>query len=593
MTHSALVSIVMIFRDAERFIQEAIDSVFAQTYDAWELLLVDDGSTDASRGVAQQVAANSPHRVRYLDHEGHANRGMSVSRNWGVQHARGALVAFLDSDDVWQPSKLQQQVSTLAHHPQVAMVHGTPLYWRSWTGDPQDVGQDQVPELGVPLDSVFDPPTLLLETAPIGTAPVPCPSDVLVRREAVLRHGGFEARFPGAYEDVAFFVKIYLHEAVFVAGTCWTKYRIHDASCMAVAMREGRYQAARLSFLNWFEQYLFTRGLSNTHAWPRLQTRLAPYRQALQSIAVRVDHSPSQLSAEPNPVTVGSAETTISWDTGDGTVGQVWVSEDGGHEKLFVEGVNGSSEVGWINAGSVYEFRLYAGRDRSVLLRHHVVTRLVDPGVGGESFGSLRRLVPVSRFFGADRGKPIDRYYIDRFLSSYAEDIRGHVLEIGESTYTARFGGERVSSIDVLDVTENNSNATIVADLTSDRLPSSTFDCILLLQTLQLIFDVAKAIRMIHRMLKPGGILLATFPGISPRSADQWGDSWYWGFTTMSARQLFGSAFAPERVAVERYGNVLVTTAFLYGLASSELSKGELDYLDDRYETLIGVRAVK
>ena len=584
----------MIFFNAERFMEEAVASVFAQTYENWELILVDDGSTDKSTAIAAAHQARFPDRVRCVEHSGHANRGMSPSRNLGVEHARGRLLAFLDADDTWRPSKLQEQVAILESQPRASAVYGSPLYWHGWTGAPQDVERDHVPGLGFSGDRLCEPPELLFLTAPLGNGPVPCPSDVLVRRDAFFRVGGFEARFRGAYEDVAFWVKLYLHEPI-VAGTqCWTHYRIHPDSCMATAVRDGRYESTRVFFLNWFEEFLSRQGLAGTEAWTRLQHKLAPYRGALASLATGHEESRGLLTAVPNPVPVDSSVSTISWATDDGSPGQVCVSQDGGHETLFAEGVSGSQEAGWINAGVTYEFRLYGDSARSKLLDTVKVARLVDSGVGGESFGSLRRVVPVSRVFGFDRGQPIDRYYIEEFLVRHAEDIRGHVLEIGESTYTRRFGGDRVSAIDVLHVKPGNPEATIVADLSkADGLPASTFDCVLLIQTLHLIFDVAAAIRTVHRSLKPGGVMLATFPGISQRSRDEWGDSWYWGFTSASAHRLFGELFPASGLTIETHGNVLATAAFLYGLASSELSADELNYVDDCYETLITIRAAK
>ena len=306
------------------------------------------------------------------------------------------------------------------------------------------------------------------------------------------------------------------------------------------------------------------------------------------------DTSPRLLTATPNPLPADSRTTTISWTTGGLPVGQVWVSQDGGHETLFGVGATGSQEAGWINAGTLYDFRLYGDAERLNLLDTVTVSSLVSAGVGNESFGSLRRVVPVSRAFGFDRGQPIDRYYIHKFLARRADDIRGRVLEIGEATYTRRFGGTQVAAIDVLHVTAGHPGATIIADLSDgDHLPSSAFDCILLIQTLHIIFDVTSAVRTLHRILKPGGVLLATFPGISQRSLDEWRDSWYWGFTSLSARRLFGHLFPQDALTIETHGNVLVASAFLYGLAASELTAAELNYQDDSYEALITVRAVK
>src|SRR5919107_1887161 len=110
MSSRPLVSTVVAFLNGERFIEEAIESVLAQTYDNWELLLVDDGSTDGSTRIALQCAEQYPAKVRYLEHLGHQNCGMSASRNLGVSRAKGQYIAFLDADDVWLPHKLQQQV---------------------------------------------------------------------------------------------------------------------------------------------------------------------------------------------------------------------------------------------------------------------------------------------------------------------------------------------------------------------------------------------------------------------------------------------------------------------------------------------------
>ncbi len=220
----------------------------------------------------------------------------------------------------------------------------------------------------------------------------------------------------------------------------------------------------------------------------------------------------------------------------------------------------------------------------------------LQPPVGFVRFGSLRRVTPISGGFGYDRGLPIDRYYIERFLLHYAADIRGRVLEIADNSYTYRFGGDRVTQSDVLHAAEGNPQATIVGDLTrADHIPSDTFDCIILTQTLLVIYDVRAAIQTIHRILKPGGILLTTFPGVSHKitryDMDRWGD--FWRFTTLSARRLFEEVFPAGNVQIEAYGNVLAAIAFLHGLAVEELSKKELDYFDRDYEVSIAVRAVK
>ncbi len=237
--------------------------------------------------------------------------------------------------------------------------------------------------------------------------------------------------------------------------------------------------------------------------------------------------------------------------------------------------------------------------------KHRRIT--VWPPVGFVRFGSLRRLTPVSTTYGFDRGLPIDRHYIEDFLSRHGDmpgyaggDIRGHVLEVGDRDYTDRFGAKGgpprgVGAVDVLHFDGSNPGATIVGDLaTGANIPTATFDCIICTQVLPVIYDVSGAISTLHRALKPGGVALVTMPGISSScrpDRDVWGD--YWRFTTLSTRRLFESVFPAEGVTVEAYGNVLATIAFLHGLAVKDLRRAELYPHDPHYELVICVRAVK
>lgn len=209
--------------------------------------------------------------------------------------------------------------------------------------------------------------------------------------------------------------------------------------------------------------------------------------------------------------------------------------------------------------------------------------------------GALRRTSPVSRLFGLDRGQSIDRFYIEDFLRRHSETIRGHVLEIGDDAYTRAFGGDRVSKSDVLHVTSDNAGATIVADLSGDlATDEGIFDCIILTQTLQFIFELRRAIANLLLMLKPGGVLLGTLPGISQISRydmDRWGE--FWRFTSLSAGRLFAEAFGKDNVFVESHGNVLSATGFLHGLSAEEFTEEELRFSDPDYEVIVTVRAEK
>jgi SAM-dependent methyltransferase len=206
--------------------------------------------------------------------------------------------------------------------------------------------------------------------------------------------------------------------------------------------------------------------------------------------------------------------------------------------------------------------------------------------------GVLHRTRPLSDFWGFDRGTPVDRHYIESFLAGHREDVRGRVLEVQDSLYTDRFG-TAVERRDVLDVDAKNPRATIVADLAAaDTVPSGLFDCFILTQTLHLIYDTRAALGHARRLLRPGGVLLATLPAVS-RVTRGAAASDYWRFTPASAAALFGEAFGPGSVSVHSYGNVLTAVAFLSGMAREELSARELETRDEHFPVVIAVRAVK
>jgi SAM-dependent methyltransferase len=204
--------------------------------------------------------------------------------------------------------------------------------------------------------------------------------------------------------------------------------------------------------------------------------------------------------------------------------------------------------------------------------------------------GSLRRTTPLSDVWGRDRGTPVDRYYIESFLTEHAEDIHGDVLELLDSGYTDRFG-RGVSRCDILDIDRENTRATVIADLAdADAIAAATYDCFILTQTLQFIYDVRAAVSHAHRILKPGGVVLCTVPSVS-RVARRNLDSEHWRFTAASCARLFGDAFGPGAIEVRSYGNVLACGAFLFGLAAEELTADELEVADDYFPLLIAVRA--
>lgn len=210
-------------------------------------------------------------------------------------------------------------------------------------------------------------------------------------------------------------------------------------------------------------------------------------------------------------------------------------------------------------------------------------------------FGTLRRTEPVSRWFGYERGQPIDRWFLDRWLGRHAADVHGRVLEIGDASYIRSFGGDRVTTADVLHIHADNPEATFVGDLADGSfLPSDAFDCLVITQTIHLIYDVRAAVATLHRILKPGGVALVTFPGIAHPSpeGDEWSEIWQWSIMPAAARRMFREQFGDD-VELTVYGNVLTTISFLEGISAEELTTVELEQADPQYPQLVCVRAVK
>ena len=208
--------------------------------------------------------------------------------------------------------------------------------------------------------------------------------------------------------------------------------------------------------------------------------------------------------------------------------------------------------------------------------------------------GDLQRVTPIDSNWGFERGTPIDRVYVEQFVAANAADIRGRVLEIAAPDYTTRFG-RGVERVDILMATAGNPQATIVGDLTdAPQIPSDAFDCAIVTQTLQFVYDIRAALATLHRIVAPGGVLLATVPGItkiSPPEDEEYGE--WWHFTARSAQRLAEEAFGAGNVEARSYGNVLSAAGFLYGLAASDLKAEELAAHDRLYEVIVGLRAVK
>ena len=272
-----LVSVVLCFYNEQVFLEEAIQSVLSQSYANWELVLVDDGSSDESTQLAKEYAGAFPNRITYLEHAYHQNRGLSASRNAGIKKCRGSFVAFLDADDVWLPEKLRNQLDTFQAHPGITVVLESSLYWNSWKDQKKS---DCIVPVGA-AEGIYKPPHLMLALYPLGKGAAPCPSGIMVQR-AVLRRCVFEELFRGIfqmYEDQAFLCKVYLKETVFVSAACHNKYRQRTSSLVSNVHDSGNYHKVRSYYLYWFKDYLHGQPFRYRSVERLLRKAQMPYRE--------------------------------------------------------------------------------------------------------------------------------------------------------------------------------------------------------------------------------------------------------------------------------------------------------------------------
>lgn len=277
---SPLVSVVLCFYNEEKFIEEAIASVIAQDYPYWELILVDDGSSDNSTTLAKEYARRYYNRIFYVHHPGHCNEGLSASRNLGISKAQGQFVAFLDADDVWYHNKLTAQINTFTANPEATVLLEASQYWRSWSSESE---KDVTVTIGAP-EGLYRAPELMLKLYPLGQGAAPCPSGIMVRRE-VFDRCEFEESFRGIfqmYEDQAFLCKIYLAETVYVSHACHNRYRQRASSLVSSVYELGKYEMVRKYYLQWFRTYLKQKRVHNKHVWSVLDRAIMPYREPLR-----------------------------------------------------------------------------------------------------------------------------------------------------------------------------------------------------------------------------------------------------------------------------------------------------------------------
>jgi len=526
------VAVVIPTYNHSRFLADAIASVERQTFPAAEIIVVDDGSTDHP----EHVVAKFP-GVRFIRQD---NKGLAAARNTGLSAASSDKVIFLDADDLLAPDAIESGLACFSNHLDAGFVYGA---HRMVNAQGAPMSKVKFEEIGP------DPFVSFLKGNCIGMH-----ATVLYDRQRLVACGGFNETLRRC-EDYDLYLRLGFKHPVASHPTLVAYYRWHGANMSSDIME----------MLNWV---LRVQG----------------------AFAERARQDPTRSRA---------------FDEGR----EIWRTY---YSERCLDQIRREREVGRKLASAAAAVqaspRFALGRLASMTVRKlarrgprswtQAVRQLTGqqggsaPRVGSFRFGDFASVAPACADFGYTRGLPIDRYYVEAFLAGRSPDIRGRALEIGDASYCRRFG--EVAHQDVLHVDAGAPEATITGDLSQTGvLPLGVYDCMVITQTLHLIYDMPAAIREMHRALKPGGVLLLTSPGISRIDRGDWKNTWYWSLTEASIRRLFFEAFGDENCDVGVHGNVYAATCFLQGLALDEVDRKKLDVLDPSFPLILTIRACK
>lgn len=538
MTQQPLVSIIIPCYNHARFLAESVESVKRQTYKNVEIIVVDDGSTDETKAVSESIEG-----IRYI-YQG--NQGLSAARNTGFQNSKGDYLVFLDADDYLYPDALRINVEHLQQNPAWAFVSG----WH-----------DKVDEWKYPIEkdglSVIhaDHYMHFLQGNYIGM------HAAVMYSRWVLNEFRFDTSLK-ACEDYDLYLRITRKYPVGCHDKNMAAYRIHGNNMSASIPFMLKSALCVLE-----SQKVYLKNQQEKQAWNNgLAIWTDYYTGKLRDILQRQIYKSKQIPSRTDRQALLRLRVAYG---------------------LQIE-------------AKILKFKLKTALKaylpqavKKILYNHGYIHQYIPPP-GTIQWADLERTSPVSSDFGYDRGGPVDRYYIEKFLTENSSFVKDRVLEIGDNAYTLRYGGNAITKSDVLHVTQANDTVTYIGDLSdAPQIPSDAFDCIILTQTLHFIYDYKGALKTCHRILKKGGTLLLTIPGISHIDKGEWKNYWLWSFTDTSMRRLMLELFEEDKVHIQTYGNVYVATAFLYGMGLPEVRADYLDVHDPSYQVIIAVKATK
>ncbi len=524
------VAVVVTTYNNAAFLDDAIRSIIRQSVPAEEIIVVDDGSTDHPEAVVSGYS-----QVRLIRQW---NQGLSAARNTGLRAAVCDKIIFLDADDRLCQGAIEAGLECFVRHSEAGFVYGGFHFIDAdggVTSEPfcRDIGPDHH--------------LSFLRGNQVGMH-----GAVLYDRRRLLDAGGFDVTLRRC-EDYDLYLRMSQNYPVANHRQTVAEYRRHETNM----------SSNPLEMLRWVQHVL---------------KRYAP---------------PGR-----------SGPAAAAWRQGQANWRRYYVERilSGGDVDQvrppllhrIADGVQASPT----STARQLTLRVARRLKRALLpgmifTLKHLLGQRPTPPLGRVRIGDFDRTNPISPNFGFDRGTPVDRYYVEAFLAAHCGDIRGRALEVGDASYCRQFGTGIVRQ-DVLHVAKGNPEATIVGDLSVPGvLPEGAFECLVVTQTLHLIYDMHAAVAEMHRALKPGGVLLLTCPGISQVDRGDWGARWFWSITRPAAERMFADVFGATNVAVEARGNVYAAVCFLEGLALEEVDAAKLNVLDASYPVIVTVRARK
>lgn len=568
-------SIVIPTYQRRELVREAVRALCRLDYAGRvELIVVVDGSTDSTAAALSEIDCPFPFRI--IEQR---NAGAASARNRGAAEAGGDIILFLDDDMIAEPDVVQQH--SLTHRAGADAVLG-------------QIPIDPASPAGFMADGVAAWADTLLSGAPLTGLDV-FTGQLSVRRSVFDELGGFDETFTSesvlGNEDADFGVRLlprfelrYNPAAIsrqrFIVspGESMRRATRHAAGDVRFAVKHPQLSRQLFECRGAFRPLtrFVLRPLSRIPLLPKLLSELT-IRLAEMGLKTRFRSSRTLARS------FGAARSVLYWSAVSGC-GGIPRSIDCPVSQRYCTAMTGA-------AARTNHRDPKAGKTRSVLRKLlHRLRRLRRRGA--MQAGQIASLAPLSTAFGLDRGTPIDRFYIERFLASHAADIRGTVVEVVDAGYSQRFGGDKILTQHVLDLVADNQRATIVGDLVDPAvLPAATFDCIILTQTLHIVYDMPAAVRSLRRALVPGGVALVTVPGITAVRPGK-NHGWYWSMTGDALHRLLGECFEPEKVTVSTFGNLFAATAFLHGAAVEEVDRSKLDRADAAYPVIVAARAV-